>query len=112
VVYYEDYPYAEKPEALGDVGQIGNLPYIFSEQQWQAELVALSPQALEAKIAAIACYGSQFVVLGWADAAEMAAAVRTFAGRAFAERIGGDGPAERYWRCVEANILDTEIRRD
>jgi LmbE family N-acetylglucosaminyl deacetylase len=117
VVYYEDYPYAEKPEALGDVGQIGNLPYIFSEQQWQAELVALSPQALEAKIAAIACYSSQLEALGWADAAEMAAAVRTFAGRAFAgrafaERIGGDGPAERYWRRVEANILDTEIRRD
>ncbi len=62
--------------------------------QWRAELVALSPQALEAKIAAIACYGSQLEALGWADAAEMATAVRTFAQQT------GDGPAERYWRHV------------
>jgi LmbE family N-acetylglucosaminyl deacetylase len=92
VTYYEDYPYAGKPGALEDVGQIANLPPTFSEQ-WQAELVALSPQALEAKIAAIACYSSQFIALGWANAEEMAAAVRAFAGQT------GDGaPAERYWR--------------
>jgi LmbE family N-acetylglucosaminyl deacetylase len=68
----------------------------FPAQQWQTELVALSPQALEAKIAAIACYSSQFITLGWADAEEMSAAVR-----AFARQTEGDEPAERYWRHVE-----------
>lgn len=95
VTYYEDFPYAAKPGALeavlGEVEQVGN----FSER-WQAELVALSPQALEAKIAAIACYGSQFVALGWANAEDMAAAVR-----AFAEQTGDGAPAERYWRLIE-----------
>ncbi len=98
VVYYEDYPYAAKPEALETA---------LEERRWQAELVALSQEALETKIAAIACYGSQLVSLGWADAAEMAQAVR-----AFAWRVGWDRPAECYRRRVEANILDTEIRRD
>jgi LmbE family N-acetylglucosaminyl deacetylase len=100
VVYYEDYPYAARPgaleAALGDVGQIGNLPYIFPEQ-WQAEHVTLSQEALEAKIAAIACYGSQLTTLDWADAAQMAAAVR-----AFAWQVGRDRPAERYRRRVES----------
>jgi hypothetical protein len=52
----------------------------------------LSEEALEARIAAIACYGSQFITLGWADAAEMAQAVRSFA-----IRIGEGVPAEQYW---------------
>jgi LmbE family N-acetylglucosaminyl deacetylase len=98
VTYYEDYPYAAESgaleSALGDAGQIGNLSHRFSEL-WQAEHVALSSQTLETKIAAIACYGSQFIALGWANAAEMAAAVRTFA-----EQTGDGGPAERYWRCL------------
>jgi LmbE family N-acetylglucosaminyl deacetylase len=94
VIYYEDYPYAAWPGALEDVGQIGNLPYIFP-QQWQPEHVALSPQALEQKIAAIACYRSQLTTPDWADVAQMAAAVR-----AFAWHTGGDRPAERYWRLT------------
>jgi hypothetical protein len=94
VVYYEDYPYAEKPGATQAVLRVG---------RWREELLPLSPEALEARIAAVACYGSQLGVLGWADAMEMATAVRAFAGRAFAgrafaERIGGGVPAERYWR--------------
>jgi LmbE family N-acetylglucosaminyl deacetylase len=84
VVHYEDYPYAARPEALEAALGAG---------LWQAELASLSQEALEAKIAAIACYSSQFSTLGWADAAEMAAAVR-----AFAEQSGGGEPAERYWR--------------
>jgi LmbE family N-acetylglucosaminyl deacetylase len=124
VVYYEDYPYAAEPGALeaaleGDrsvsspspgerrpgeggivpppvVGEVrrGGLP-----ERWQAEHVALSQEALETKIAAIACYGSQLTTLDWADAAQMAAAVR-----AFAWRVGGDRPAERYRRCVEGEL--------
>jgi LmbE family N-acetylglucosaminyl deacetylase len=84
VTYYEDYPYAEKP---------GATEAALGMARWQEEVVPLSLDALEAKIAAIACYSSQFFSLGWADAAEMAAAVRAFAGY-----IGGDGPAERYRR--------------
>lgn len=87
VVYYEDYPYAAKP---------GSLEAALEGGQWQAELVALSQEALETKIAAIACYSSQFSTLGWADAVEMAAAVR-----AFARRVGWDRPAERYRRRIE-----------
>jgi LmbE family N-acetylglucosaminyl deacetylase len=87
VVYYEDYPYAARP---------GMLTVALGAGRWQAELVSLSQEALEAKIAAIACYGSQFSSLDWADAAEMAAAVR-----AFAQQTGGDRPAERYRRRIE-----------
>jgi LmbE family N-acetylglucosaminyl deacetylase len=83
VVYYEDYPYAARP---------GTLEAALGERQWQAELVSLSQEALEIKITAIACYGSQLTSLEWADAAEMAAAVR-----AFAWRVGWDQPAERCW---------------
>jgi LmbE family N-acetylglucosaminyl deacetylase len=94
VVYYEDYPYAART---------GTLDAALGVEQWQAELVSLSQEALETKIAAIACYGSQLTSLDWADAAEMATAVRAFAVRAFAERAfagqtGGGAPAERYWR--------------
>lgn len=86
VVYYEDYPYAARPGATEEALGAG---------QWQAELVALSQEALEAKIAAIACYSSQFGSLDWADAAEMAAAVR-----AFAQQIDGGRLAERYWQLI------------
>jgi hypothetical protein len=90
-VYYEDYPYAARP---------GTLEAALGEGQWQAELVPLSPEALEAKIAAIACYDSQFTSLDWADATEMAAAVHAFAERAFAEQTGSGELAERYWRFM------------
>lgn len=86
VVYYEDYPYASRPGTTEEALVAG---------QWRAELVSLSQEALEAKIAAIACYDSQLSSLDWADAAEMAAAVR-----AFAQRTGDGAPAERYWRLT------------
>jgi LmbE family N-acetylglucosaminyl deacetylase len=89
VTYYEDYPYAGKPGAVE--GSLGI-------ERWQEEVVPLSSDALEAKIAAIACYSSQFITLGWADAEEMAAAVRAFAGRAFAQQAGDGASVERYWR--------------
>lgn len=84
VVYYEDYPYAGDQQMVQET---------VGDAEWQAELVMLSAEALEARVAAIACYGSQLITLGWADAAEMAEAVRAFAAGA------GEGvPAERYWR--------------
>jgi LmbE family N-acetylglucosaminyl deacetylase len=84
VVYYEDYPYA---------AQSGALEAELEGEQWRAEVVSLSQEALETKIAAIACYGSQLTSLEWADAAEMAEAVR-----AFAQQTGGGALVERYWR--------------
>jgi LmbE family N-acetylglucosaminyl deacetylase len=84
VMYYEDYPYAEDPEAVQEA--LGSIP-------WHLERETLSEEALEARIAAIACYDSQFVMLGWAGAPQMAEAVR-----AFAIRTGQGMPAERYWR--------------
>jgi LmbE family N-acetylglucosaminyl deacetylase len=86
VVYYEDYPYASDRQMVQET---------VSDAEWQAELVMLSAEALEARIAAIACYGSQLITLGWVDAAEMAEAVR-----AFATGAGEGVPAERYWRLM------------
>ena len=83
LAYYEDFPYAENPQAVQAA---------FERGCGQAELTLLSEEALQAKIAAIACYGSQLSTF-WADETEMAASVR-----AFAERTGGRLPAERTWR--------------
>jgi len=85
-VYYEDFPYAKDPRAMQAALEKG---------QWQAKSVPLCEEALEAKIAAVACYHSQLGTF-WAGVVEMAAAVRTFA-----ERTGSGRPAERYW------MLDT-----
>ena len=80
---YEDFPYAAEP---------GMTEAALSGERWTAELVCLSSEALEAKIAAIARYGSQISTF-WGGRAEMAASVR-----AFAESTGTVAPAERYWR--------------
>ena len=78
LAHYEDFPYAEQAE--------------LTKGQYRPELILLSEEALEAKIAAIACYRSQLSTF-WTNAAEMAAAVR-----AFAERTGSSRLAERYWK--------------
>ena len=93
LTYYEEFPYAEDPEAVQAV---------LEQRQGRASLVPLSREALEAKIAAIACYRSQLSTF-WADWAEMAAAIR-----AFAERTGGGRPVERYWGS-EAGMERTSI---
>jgi LmbE family N-acetylglucosaminyl deacetylase len=80
---YEDFPYAEAPGAV-DAALTGG--------EWRAELVTLSQEALEAKIAAIARYRSQISTF-WGSETAMAAALR-----ASAERTGNGRPAERYWR--------------
>lgn len=85
--YYEDYPYAEREQALLAV---------LAGRLWQAVLCPLSEQALEAKVAAIACYNSQLGLLG-ESMAEAAARVREFA-----RRTGGDMLAERYWSAAGA----------
>jgi len=80
---YDDFPYAGNQQAK---------PTTPGEGRWQAELVPLSEEAVDARVAAIACYRSQISSF-WADAAEMATAVR-----AFAEQTGAGRPAERYWK--------------
>jgi len=82
MAYYEDYPYAEKPETVRAA---------LGAETFRVELVELDEAALEAKIAAIACYRSQLSTF-FADATEMAARVR-----AYAQGIGASGPAERLW---------------
>jgi LmbE family N-acetylglucosaminyl deacetylase len=81
--YYEDFPYAEDRGAVGAA---------LADGEWKSELLPLSQDALEGKIAAIACYRSQISSF-WGSTADMAVAVRTFA-----ERTGVGRPAERYWR--------------
>jgi LmbE family N-acetylglucosaminyl deacetylase len=90
LIYYEEFPYAEDAQAVQAA---------LEEGQWKANSVPLSEKALQAKIAAIACYRSQISTF-WASLTEMAAAVRAFAGRT-------DGSAERYWVLVShQNIVE------
>ncbi len=87
VTYYEDYPYAEDCASVG---------VALGDRRWEAEVVRLSEEALEAKIAAIACYRSQISSL-WMDTMDMVGAVRSFA-----KRRGAGRPAERYWLPVQS----------
>lgn len=84
LIYYEDYPYAQKdPASLarlleGDV------------QNWKSQRVELTEEEIASRIAAIACYRSQlFAVFG--DAASMPERVREYI-----SRTGG----ERFWERV------------
>ena len=84
VCFYEDYPYAEEAEAVERA---------LSDGAWREERMPISEEALEARIAASACYASQLEALGWDDAQDMATSMR-----AFARRVGQGQPAERCWR--------------
>lgn len=84
IVYYEDYPYAERPDALADVQR--------DESRWRAEIVSLDDKALDAKAAAIARYQSQ-VSTFYTDNNEIATRLRAYA----AIVSKGQGWAERYW---------------
>jgi hypothetical protein len=84
IVYYEEYPYAEHPEALAVVlGDGGG---------WQAEFVALDGEALDAKAEAVACYHSQISTF-YSGKDEIALRLRAYA------TVAGEGRgwAERYW---------------
>jgi LmbE family N-acetylglucosaminyl deacetylase len=83
LVYYEEYPYAEHPQALAAVLGDG--------EGWQAETVPLGDDALEAKTAAVACYESQISTF-FTGKEEIGARLR-----AYAVVAGGGEWAERYW---------------
>lgn len=85
IAYYEDYPYAAVPGALEKVVRP-------DDPGWRPESIALTEEALRAKIAAIAAYESQ-VSTFFQSPAELEEMVRRFA----ADRGG-----ERIWRRLEA----------
>ena len=85
LVYYEDYPYAQKPDALA-----GLIPA--AHNGWQATVIALDEAAIQAKIAAIAAFASQFSTF-FTDQADLEAQIRTFT-----TQTGG----ERVWRTTSA----------
>ncbi len=79
--YYEDYPYAQQPGALHRV-----IPA--DESGWAAETIALSEEALLAKVRAIGAFQSQLSTF-FKDDADLVDQVRTFTAQ-----VGG----ERLWR--------------
>jgi LmbE family N-acetylglucosaminyl deacetylase len=89
LVYYEDYPYVERPGALAAILGNGSV--------WRDEIVPLTEAATAAKIAAVACYRSQLSTF-FANTDEMAQRLRTYA----ASASGGAGWAERYWYRARA----------
>lgn len=92
--YYEDYPYAEKPGALQTA--LDTLA-----GAWQPEIEPLTPEALTAKMEAIACYRSQMPDLFGDEAAmrrRVAARAQTLANGAGQAGAPLYGLAERYWR--------------
>lgn len=85
LVYYEEYPYAEQPEALAAVLGDGN--------EWEAEITPISQEALTAKAAAVASYHSQISTF-YTSVEEIAVRLRAYA----SVTSLGQGCAERYWR--------------
>ena len=83
VIYYEEYPYAEKLEEV--TRALGG-------DKLQAQRIELDEGALISKVRAIACYRSQISTF-FKDNGEMAARVR-----AYAELVGSGQPAERLWQ--------------
>lgn len=79
--YYEDYPYAQKPNALAQV-----IPA--TSRDWQPTVIPLEEAAIGAKIAAIAAFASQFSTF-FQDQADLEAQIHTFTAH-----VGG----ERVWR--------------
>ncbi len=82
---YEDHPYAMRAGML-DAALAG-------QPALQPEVVHISDAAMDARIAAIACYRSQIKTL-FGDLATMEAEVRAYC----QTLAGGVGYAERYWR--------------
>ena len=84
IVYYEEYPYAEHPEALSAVLGDG--------KGWRAETVWLDEEALNTKARAVACYQSQISTF-YSGIDEIALRLRAYA------TVAGEGQgwAERYW---------------
>lgn len=91
--YYEDYPYAQKEGSVQEVlDRTGS--------GWEVSVHPLSEAAIEAKIAAILAYRSQFSTF-WTDRANLERQVR-----GYAETVGG----ERVWSKNTEENTDYRIR--
>lgn len=88
LIYYEDYPYAERPEYMAQVwGETED-----ALDDWVSETIGLSEGALQAKLEAFWQHRSQISTF-YRDEGEVRQRMR-----AYAEFVGGGQPAERYWR--------------
>lgn len=79
LLYYEDYPYAQKPGALAAV-----IPP--DDGHWQSLTIPLTPAALQAKIEAILAFRSQISTF-WRDRADLEEQVGGYAARVGGERL-------------------------
>ncbi len=77
--YYEDYPYAQQPGALERVISVG-------AAGWRAEAIALTDEALQAKIAAILAFRSQISTF-WTDQADLERQIYGYAAQVGGERV-------------------------
>ena len=87
LVFYEDYPYAQTPGATEQAVAVA------CAEEWQVDIVALSPGDLAAKVSALSYYRSQMYVL-FGGIEKMPNRVWAFA----ASRSPGTVLAERLWR--------------
>jgi LmbE family N-acetylglucosaminyl deacetylase len=94
VLFYEDYPYADRSEVVHAALQA--LP----GECWSRERRALAEEDVRAKVRAVSCYASQLNTF-WRDA-QGRADVRAMetALRAYASADGQGGYAERFWRLA------------
>lgn len=87
IVFYEDYPYVDKPGALTEALTT------LETHVWESKLQLFDEECLRAKIAAIAAYKSQMAGL---FEGERGMAIRV---REYSMAVSpNDGFAERYWR--------------
>lgn len=96
LLYYEDYPYAEKPERMTHVwgDTVGAARTVGAANEWVSETIGLSEDAVQAKIEAFILHRSQISTF-YRDDAEVAQRIR-----AYANSVGQGQPAERYWRKI------------
>lgn len=87
VLFYEDFPYAERDPAGLETALDRS-----GTETWQPVLIDLDESDIASKIEAVAAYRSQIGVL-FGEASDVAPSVR-----AYARRIGGGSYAERQWR--------------
>jgi LmbE family N-acetylglucosaminyl deacetylase len=87
---YEDYPYARVADAHETALRS------WSDGSPSPILVRLTPEAMEARLAAMAEYRSQIATL-FGDEATMATETR-----AYCEGLSNDGCVERYWAVEQA----------
>ena len=69
LVYYEEYPYSARPGVAPPAGG--------GDAEWPPQLLALTPEEVEARISAVACYSSQLRGLFPSDAERLREIVAT-----------------------------------